>query len=400
MECWNDGILQQPITKSMKANILVVDDTPDNVRLLMEILGERGYKTRPALDGPHALATTHAEPPDLILLDIIMPKMDGYQVCEQLKADERTRDIPVIFISALNRVFDKVKAFSVGAVDYITKPFQAEEVLARVETHLALRNLQKNLQQEIARRKQSEEELRKLYQQLQEANASKNKFFSIIGHDLRGPVGTLRELNEIIVENSECYSKDEIIKMMLVQRDSTNNLFALLENLLTWARSQQEMIKYQPQRINMMTIVTSNIALLTSKGAQKEITLRNGIEEKIFVYADYHMVNTVVRNLLSNALKFTQPQGTIDISATQNGRYVEVAVSDTGTGIPEECLAQLFRIDARFKRLGTANEQGTGLGLILCKEFVERHGGRIWVESEVGRGTIVRFTLPCWEFPL
>jgi len=152
----------------MEASILVVDDTPENLHLLMGILAEQGYRVRPVPSGTRALATIHSEPPDLILLDIRMPDMSGYEVCERLKADERTRDIPVIFLSALNEVVDKVKGFEVGGVDYITKPFQVEEVLVRVETHLALRNLQQNLQQEIVERKQAQEELTKYKDHLEE----------------------------------------------------------------------------------------------------------------------------------------------------------------------------------------------------------------------------------------
>ncbi len=378
----------------MQANILIVDDTPDNLHLLVGMLKERGYTIRPASDGQYALATIQAELPDLILLDIMMPGINGYEVCQQLKADEQTHDIPIIFISGLHRTVDKVKAFASGAVDYITKPFQPEEVIARVQTHLTLRKLQQDLQQEVARRKQSEEQLRELNAQLQEANAAKDKFFSIIAHDLRGPMGTFLQLSDLMTEKREGYSKEEIINIMTTQRDSATRLFDLLENLLSWARSQQGRLEYNPQQIDLSTVAAWNVSLLAPQGEQKQITLRNLIEEKIFVYADYHLVATVVRNLISNALKFTRAQGTIEVCATPNGRYIEIAVSDTGIGIPEEALPKLFRLDARYKQIGTANERGTGLGLLLCKEFVERHGGSIWLESEAGKGTTVRFTLP------
>jgi len=148
--------------------VLIVDDTPANLHLLIKILKQSGYKTRPMPNGARALLSVRKNPPDLILLDIMMPGIDGYEVCQQLKADEATRDIPVIFLSALNEVMDKIKAFEVGGVDYITKPFQAEEVLARVETHIALRDMQKQLQQEITERKQAEEALQIAYNRMQE----------------------------------------------------------------------------------------------------------------------------------------------------------------------------------------------------------------------------------------
>ncbi len=212
-------------------NILIVDDTPDNLRILVGLLSEQGYLVRPAASGSQALSAVREKLPDLILLDVKMPEMDGYEVCECLKTDEPTRDIPVIFISALGETRDKLKGFEAGGVDYITKPFQAEEVLARVQTHVALRILQQQLErnnaqlhQEIDRREHVEEELRVLNdhleatnqqlqhanQQLQEANASKDKFFSIIAHDLRSPFTGLIGLTEAIVEDIERYSQDRV----------------------------------------------------------------------------------------------------------------------------------------------------------------------------------------------
>ncbi len=384
----------------MSANIVVVDDTPDNVRLLMSLLSDQGYQIRPALDGPYALEMIRSAPPDLILLDVIMPKMDGFEVCEQLKADARLREIPVIFISALTAVFDKVKAFSLGAVDYIAKPFQTAEVLARINTHLALRQLQKNLQQEVVKRSASEEQLRQLNQELQEVNANKNKFFSIIAHDLRNPVTTFSQLCELIVENFDRYSAEDIKRLTILQRDSAQQLNALLDNLLTWANAQQATLEFQPHPVNLKKVIEKNLNLLALNAEKKRITLKSSVHEPIMVYADDHMMNTVVLNLLSNALKFTDAQGTVNVSVTPNGSEVEFAVSDTGIGIPEERLSNLFRIDSKYKQIGTAGERGTGLGLILCKEFVERHGGKIWVESARGKGTTFKFTLPKSETTL
>ena len=384
-----------------KGKILIVDDTPDNLRLLMSVLTERGYDVRPASNGSLALKMVQATLPDLILLDIKMPGMDGYNVCSQLKADKRTYDIPVIFISALTEVMDKVKGFSLGGVDYITKPFQAEEVLARVETHVTLRKLQKRLQekntqlqQEIVKREQAEEGLRSLNQRLEEVNASKDVFLSIVAHDLRNPLGALRELPGLILENIDLYSKDDIVKMTTIQKDAAENLWALLENLLTWSRVQRGVIKYNPQPTNIAEIVSRNVNLLLPGAERKQIALETSLPNELWGYADYHMTDAVIRNLLSNALKFTNIYGTVNVSAVQKEECVEVSVSDTGIGIKEEYLSKLFRIDVKYKREGTAHEPGTGLGLILCKEFVKKHGGEIWVESEAGKGTTFRFTLP------
>ena len=384
-----------------KANILVVDDTPANLRLLHEILTGHGYVVRPVPSGKLAISSAKAEIPDLILLDIRMPDMSGYDVCEQLKADKQIRDVPVIFISALHDVFDKIKAFELGGVDYITKPFQPEEVLARVRTHVTLRQLQKDLQnknlllrQEVFERQQTEEALKKSEKQLRGLNASKDKFFSIIAHDLRSPISSLNELTQFAAENLENYSTAQLQEIILLQSSTTENLSKLLENLLTWSRLQRGMIEFCPQKMDVRWIIERNIALFETAASQKGLTLNSSIQDEVLIYADLNMVDTIVRNLISNALKFTDTGGCIDISACQDAQYAEVTVADTGIGIEREHVSKLFRIETKYKRLGTAHEKGTGLGLILCQEFVEMNGGRIWIESEVDKGSNFKFTLP------
>jgi signal transduction histidine kinase len=378
----------------LMSNILVVDDVPDNLQLLMGILSDSGYEVRPASDGEFALQSAWASLPDLILLDIRMPDMDGYAVCERLKADERTRDIPVIFISGLHEVNDKVKGFALGGVDYITKPFQPEEVLARVQTHLTLRDLQKNLQEEIIWHKQAEEELRELNQQLQEANASKDKFFSIIAHDLRGPFNSLIGLTEAIIDDFDLYGKDKIKAMISRLHTSSKRFYALLTNLLTWSQLQRGLMECEAETLSLADIAERNVRLFSSNADQKQVTLKNLVSKRMTVYADLKMIDTIMRNLISNALKFTEPGGTVTISAQQNENVVDISVSDTGIGIDQESIEKLFRIDVKYSQPGTADEEGSGLGLILCKELAEKNGGSIRVESEVEKGTTITFTLP------
>ena len=686
-------------------SIMIVDDTPENLRLLVNIFKGTSYSVRPVRDGKTALSSVLSKPPDVILLDILMPKPDGYEVCRRLKADERTRDIPVIFISALSEVFDKVKAFSLGGVDYITKPFQAEEVLARVETHLtnsllrrelaeqnsrlkheisarvqledalnksrrllkrvfasleeavlvvdrhsrtvvlanpaieqifgydqqdvlgqgidflytspndadlfegdilnsleagegfyaesqmrrkdgssficehkasaifdaqehitaivhivrditerklsekalqqhnqellllnrigflvssslelhqvleiALKEIQRRLnvvsasfwlrdpetqglqcmhaiglgreeltqqrlgpgqgvtgwvvqhgdsanvpdvkvdprhfagvdeltgmtvhsmlsvplrvkgeangalnladsevahfsaqdlqfveliasavaiaienarlytmaQQEIAERKQAQEALR-------EANDSKDKFFSIISHDLRSPFSVLLGYTEVMYSYFDDYSpeklKDEIYRVYR----TADKMYTLLENLLTWSRVQRGAMQFEPEQLELADIVDDCLDLFLSKAEQKGIHLNSSVANGIEVSADHNMLNTILRNLISNALKFTRSNGEISISAQPDGEQVEVEVSDTGRGIDPEDLSKLFRIDVQFSETGTDGEKGTGLGLNLCHDLIQRNGGKIWVESEPGQGTTFRFTLP------
>jgi signal transduction histidine kinase len=238
------------------------------------------------------------------------------------------------------------------------------------------------------------DELRQANEQLQELNASKDTFFSIIAHDLRGPLSSLHELTQHIEENLDNYVLEELKELIVLQKASSETLYKLLENLLTWSRVQRGVMPYQPQPINIRWFVARNIDLLTLHATKKRITLKNTVEDEVFVFADFNMVDTIIRNLVSNAIKFTEPGGAVTVSAQHHERFLEIAVADTGIGIEEEYLPTMFRIDTRYKRMGTADEEGSGLGLILCKEFVDKHHCGIWVESVVGKGTTFRFTLP------
>ena len=237
-------------------------------------------------------------------------------------------------------------------------------------------------------------ELQEKNRQLHELNASKDKFFSIISHDLRGPFSTLLGFSQLLEENIETYTLAEITHRVHLLHVSTERLYALLENLLTWSRLQRGAMQQQPEPIQLHNIAENNVTLFAPKAQQKEVVLMQTVPENLWAYADYSMVNTVVHNLVSNALKFTSAGGHINVSAGEQNDAVEIAVSDTGIGIYSGDLPKLFRIDAQYTNIGTAGEKGTGLGLILCQELVERNNGKIWVESEVGKGTTFRFTLP------
>jgi len=368
-------------TKNTKnVTILIVDDDPTNLEILSEYLNQAEFKTLIAKNGKSALQQSEQARPDLILLDVIMPDMDGFETCRRLKQNEATKDIPVIFMTALSDMKAKVKGFESGGVDYITKPFQIEEALARVNTHLTIRKQQQQLQQQT--------------EQLKALNAEKDKFLSMIAHDLRSPFSTLHLLIGIAAENIEGSGQDELENIVRLLKKSSENLYTLLENLLAWSRIQRGVMKYHPQHLDIRKVIGQNITLVKPHAEQKQITIEAAIEEETPVYADYNMIDAVIRNLISNALKFTYPGGSVTISTQQNGKFVTVSVSDTGIGIDEEHMANLFRVDAKYRRRGTAREQGTGLGLILCKEFIEKHDGKIQVESEVGKGSTFSFTLP------
>jgi signal transduction histidine kinase len=389
------------VDATTKGVILAVDDTPENLGVLFDYLDEVGFTVLLVQNGENALKQAEENLPDLILLDIMMPDLDGFEVCRRLKASKLTRDIPVIFMTALSDTADKVRGFAAGGVDYITKPLQHEEVVERVRTHTTIRRLQRELQEKntilqeyVELLAEKNTELDEKNALLEKVNASKDRFFSIISHDLRSPFVGLLGLTQLISEEFEQYSREKLHTIVTKLHKSTENLYALIENLLTWSRLQRGMIECRPQPIIMRDAVQRTINILNANAEQKAITLSNAIATDVVGYADSKMLDTVLRNLISNALKFTNKDGTITISLEQQEEILKIAVADTGIGISREHLSKLFRIDSKYTRTGTANERGTGLGLILCKEFVERNGGAIEVESKEGSGTTFSFTLP------
>jgi signal transduction histidine kinase len=230
--------------------------------------------------------------------------------------------------------------------------------------------------------------------QLEELNATKDKFFSIIGHDLKGPLNSFTSFSGLLMNHTDSLTKDEI-KMLAKDLDkSLKNLFALLENLLEWSRSQTGNIQFKPETFDLVALLEENKNLLQSQAQNKKITIVNTTQGDFLVQAHKHSINTVIRNLLSNAIKFTPPEGSITLGVVQSNEEYTVSISDTGVGMAQDVLQKLFRIDSKHSTKGTADEKGTGLGLILCKDFVEKNGGKIWVKSEEGKGSVFGFTLP------
>ena len=252
---------------------------------------------------------------------------------------------------------------------------------------------------DITESKKSIVQMLEYTENLKMLNATKDKFFNIIAHDLRNPFSGIINLIDIILGNTkeDEIQKDRNFKYLLLMRDSSKSGFNLLENLLQWARSQTGDISYYPTKIHFKSLVSYTLPILIGNALKKQITIETDLETDDLIYADESLVNTVLRNLLSNAIKFTHPNGKIKLSSKKLIKYLEIKIQDTGVGIESDNLDKLFRIDSKFTNLGTEEEKGTGLGLILCKEFVEKHGGQIWVESEFKVGTSFYFTLPLYN---
>lgn len=360
--------------------ILIIDDSSFNLQLVSWTLQENNYKTLEAGSGKEAFEILKTNSPDLILLDVMMPEMDGFEVCRIIKKDENRADIPVIFFTSLANVDDIVKGFQAGGVDYVTKPFNKEELIVRIKNHIDLINSRKKI--EIQAR------------ELMKANALKDKMFSVIGHDLRSPVGSIKLTLDLLSSGIIDVNDDLFLETINDLIKTTDEAYNLLENLLGWAKSQSSILKVVPEKINFFEVVTSTIGLLKLMSENKKIKIENHIPETVNVFADFQMVKTILRNLLSNALKFTPENGLIEVSCKTINSEVEISVKDTGVGIPGENLDKIFDPYHSVRTFGTNNESGSGLGLILCKDFVDKNGGRIRVESETGKGSTFIFTLP------
>lgn len=359
--------------QNKKPVILIVDDVPKNIQVLGTLLAKFKCELAVAMDGQQALATVEKVKPDLILLDVMMPIMDGHETCRRLKSNDATKDIPVIFLSAKTETEDIVEGFKLGAVDYITKPFIGKELAARVKTHLTLRQTQQTLTEEVH---------------------SKNKFFSIMSHDLRGAFGIITNFVQLIQEGGDFLSDEEKEELLNDIQATSANTLELLENLLKWARSQTGAIKFEPENLPLACIFDEIARNHINIAQAKNIKIKSAENSDLAVYGDRNMVFLILRNLVSNAIKFTPKGGQITISAEKADKMVKITVSDTGVGIAHEKLQKLFSIDSKTTSTGTANEQGNGLGLVLCKEFVKINQGKIGIESTPGKGTCVWFTLP------
>jgi len=389
-------------TSQPQADLLIVDDTPDNLRLLSQMLLEEGYRVRKAINGQRALQAVEAEPPDLILLDIMMPELDGYQVAKRLKDAPKTRGIPIVFLSALNETMDKVLAFDIGGVDYITKPFQVQEVLARVRTQLTVRRQQKQL---VAQNEQLQREI----QERKKVESALRVYIHAMSHDLRNPVtGMLMVLQNLLKKRPEADAEMPVPPSILKRMaNSCDRQLALINSLVQTSDIELQGITLNPEPLQLHQFA-QKLALEWEPLLNKEkAKLDNKIPENLpQVNADPNQLWRVFDNLFSNAIKYNPPGITIallgevisetDPQTDTPTEYVRCTVTDDGVGMNEEEIEGLFELYQRGRKVG--NIQGLGLGLYLCRQIVNAHGGNIGAMrggiAHPNKGAKFWFTLP------
>lgn len=382
---------------SEKADILIVDDEVSVREMLRVVLSGAGYTVRTVDSGEQCLEEVQAKAPSLILLDVYLGDMDGYDVVERLKQMPAGRDIPVIFLSAASEIYHRTRGLMSGAVDFITKPFHNAELLARVSTHLELRRLRidlqrqahglrqanDSLQREVALRKEAEEETRLKNRELE-------RFTYKVSHDLRSPLVTIRTFLPHLVEDLEKHDTETAARDMQLINNAADTMHALLEELLKLSRAGRGV--RSPENLSLQAVVSDALALAAGRIKQRGVQVHvSGLEHE--VRGERVRLVEVFQNLVDNAVKFMgdQPAPRIDIYAQQHGTEVRVVVCDNGMGVDPQQAGRVFEV---FEKLDSAAE-GAGMGLALVKRIVEVHGGRIWMESDgPGRGACVWVALP------
>ena len=352
----------------VQGDILVVDDKPANLRLLINILNSAGHQVRPVRDGRTALQAVQAQLPDLILLDIMMPEMDGYEVCRRLKEDPYSVGVPVIFISALDDLHDKMTSFSLGAVDYITKPFQPEEVLARVNTHLALHHLQ---------------------QQLREQVAELDAFAHTVAHDLKNPLAFIVSMADLLKTHYPETGTPEVKSHLEKIHNNSYRLLDVIEELLLLSSVRKQDVPLSPVDMRLVVLQARERIQLMLEEAGGELVIPDQWPAALG-YAPW--IEEVWINYLSNAIKYGGQPPLLELGAEERtDGMVRYWVRDNGSGLSEEKQAVLF---TEFIRLNELRIQGYGLGLSIVRRIMDKLDGRVGVNSRPGEGSQFFFELP------
>ena len=373
-----ENTLESQINKS-DYKILIVDDVVSNVLLLKILLTNEKFQVCTANCGNMCIEQAKAEKPDLILLDVMMPDISGFDTAVILKKDPELKDIPIIFLTALNSPADLVKGFQVGASDFLSKPFNKEELLVRVMHQIALVDAKRTIQ------RQNRELLATI--------TNRDKMYSVIAHDLRSPMASIRMvLNLVVASTSPELVGPELFELLDKANKESEEVHDLLDNLLKWTKSQTGRLSVVMQDLDLNDIIPGVVDIFEMIAATKKIHLSYS-GSSVVVRADNDMLKTIVRNFMSNAVKFSPEESTIEISVTTaDADFAKISVSDHGVGIAADRIGSIFHKGETT--YGTGGEEGSGLGLQLCQDFARKIGGDVMVESVEGQGSTFSVLVP------
>lgn len=371
------------LSKPQPGHILLVDDIIDNLHMLTDMLENLGHNVQIALNGASALEAVATNKPDLILLDIQMPGMNGYEVCERIKENKETADIPIIFLSALSDTADIIKGFDVGGVDYVNKPFKYKEVVARVQSQLAVSQQRREIEALREHDKQQFESLAKF----------KNKFMAGTAHDLKNPLAAMvmyiQKLRHTPPENQQ-----ELEEIADVLKQTSDKMLGLISDILDLAQMQ---VGHRMSRIELSLnqIIENALQTAATFAREKDIELRSDLPDDPLKYeVNSSYFERMLDNLISNAIKYTPEQGTVHVTLASDDESVILRVADNGLGIPAADIPHIFEAFYRVKSPAHKAINGTGLGLSIVAAIVEEHDGTIELQSEEGVGTTFIITLP------
>ena len=362
-----------------KPKILLVDDTPTNLNILEEIL-EEAYLISVAQSGTQALSVTEKSIPDLILLDVNMPGIDGFETCRKLKSQESTRHIPVIFITARVEPEDLIQGFNEGGVDYITKPFNHSEVRARVKTHLKIQQLIRQLETQN--------------DQLKDLNELKNSFLGMASHDMRNYLSAIRGYSQILQEDGKELPEETKEQFLDFIYKSSENMLKMVNDLLDVSVIESGKLQLDLQSESFKDLINHHIMINQFFADKKNISIQSDLHEIPNCLIDANKLGQVIDNLISNAIKFSESGTTILISLKAEEEKLVFSVKDQGPGISDEDQAKLFQHFQKLSARPTAGESSSGLGLAISKKMIQAHEGQLSVSSQLGSGTTFWFEIP------
>jgi signal transduction histidine kinase len=372
--------MQATLNPAPPPDILIVDDSPSTLQLLSEIFKKEGYSTRAALSGRLALQSLRTTTPDLVLLDITMPDISGYDICKAMKADESLKDVPVIFISGHSQNIDVVKGFSVGGVDFVAKPFEITEAVARVKTHLELRRQQRALQ--------------KSYAELRSLEEMRDNLVHMIVHDLRNPLWSANIHLEQIQGLADATLHPRIRDHVHEALTATHTLMEMINSILDVNRMEAGLIPLKPEPSDLVRLIQDTLQIAAPLIKSRHLAIESDAET-VMVNMDGPLIGRVIYNLLSNAISFTpETGGEIHFGISRHAGLVRVTIQDNGQGIPAEYHEKIFEKFYQMHSALSGERHSTGLGLTFCKLAVEAHGGKIGVQSEEKKGSLFWFDLP------